>query len=106
MRGLVPGYPRLAIVALGKEVDGGASSGHDARLGVLQSAIGLFVGLGSPFGKRRERIVARFVRLVEQDAVAGDAIAQGISGFSFSRSRTSREITVWLLSETFENAAG
>src|ERR1700704_5716312 len=43
-----------------------SSSGHDARLGFLQSAIGPFVGFGSPFGKRCERIGGSFGRLVEQ----------------------------------------
>src|SRR5258705_9407978 len=41
--------------------------------------MGLLVRLGCPFRKRCERIVAGFGRLVEQDAVVGYAIAQGIA---------------------------
>ena len=47
----------------------------------LQSAIGLFVGVGRPFGKRCEWILTSFGRLIEQDAVVGDAIPQSVAGF-------------------------
>jgi hypothetical protein len=45
----------------------------------LQSGVGPFVRLGCPFRKHSER-VAGLARLVEQDAIAGDAVAQGIAG--------------------------
>lgn len=52
---------------------------NDERTYELQSAISLLVCLGFPFGKQCKRVTGPD-SLVEQDAILGQPIAQGVAG--------------------------